>query len=326
MQVPLVQGNLKMISRKLTNILLTVVCLNYSFANSVLSEETGSIASLRHQSNDSSVLLNEPLSGRKQVETKSESAIEIAAHALKLNSSFLFGKNYKTMLGKKTPAKLEMQNDSAESFDSSEDDESPKSDFAGLSLAHRQVDSSVSSLFPMRHANKNVYKVPRHGSKKTEQSPESSRLKSDEQYFQVFASLFDHYAWNIPSLETSLSQSQQCLKDVDDYLSQLKLSSDWATKMIDASGRYRGQFFFENDYWLGSKQFCQEISCDYKEVALEFFVVKARVNPFPAFNTTVSKSTRRSKSFSVFYSFLKKVDSLGERVCLILTANTYHHD
>lgn len=287
-----------MYSKNLTKALLTVICLNYSFATS--EEETGIVASQQHQSNRSSVLLNEPLSSKKQVETKSESAIAVATHALKLNSSFLFGKNYKAMLGKKTPANLDIENDSAENFDSSEDEESAKNEFDGLSLTHSQSNSSESSLFPAKNTNKNVYKVPRHGAKKTVKSPASSRLTSDEQYFQVFTSLWDHYAWKIPALEASLSRQQQCFKDVTEYLNQLMLSSDWATKMTDASGRYRGQFFFDNDYWLGSKQFCQEISNDFKGFGLQFFVVKARINPFQAFNNTVSRLVRQTVSVFCF--------------------------
>jgi hypothetical protein len=44
-------------------------------------------------------------------------------------------------------------------------------------------------------------------------------------------------------------------------------------------------FFFDNDYWLGSKQFCYEINREYKGVGnvpeMQFFVVKmiARISP-----------------------------------------------
>lgn len=33
----------------------------------------------------------------------------------------------------------------------------------------------------------------------------------------------------------------------------------------DASGRYRGQLLFGNDFWVGSKQFCFEINNERRE-------------------------------------------------------------
>lgn len=287
----LITNKFKMFSGRATKAVLTVLCLNCFFAIVKASGDTGTVASLH---NGSSVLLNEPLGSKKQVETKSESATAVATHALRLNDSFLFSENLKSIT-RKTPASLEIENDSAENFDSTEDEDERKSEFDDLVLTQTKSNSSDSSHLS-KNANKNVYKVPRHG-KKTMKSPQhmsynmpqSSRFMSDEQYFQVFASLFDHYKWNIPDLKASLSRSQQCFKDIENYLNQLRLSREWAIKIADASGRYRGMFFFENDYWLGSQQFCNEINNDYEDVALQFFVVKARVNPFPSFNTTVSK-------------------------------------
>jgi hypothetical protein len=49
--------------------------------------------------------------------------------------------------------------------------------------------------------------------------------------------------------------------------------------------RYRGLFFFDNDYWLGSKQFCYEVNAEHKDVGnvpeMLFFVVKiiAKISP-----------------------------------------------
>jgi hypothetical protein len=55
------------------------------------------------------------------------------------------------------------------------------------------------------------------------------------------------------------------------------VSADWALKVSDASGRYRGMFFFDNSYWLGSKEFCEDIDSEYREIEampkLQFFVV-----------------------------------------------------
>lgn len=53
--------------------------------------------------------------------------------------------------------------------------------------------------------------------------------------------------------------------------------------MYDASGRYTAQFFFGNDYWLGSKPLCEELANTEtnKEVAffeVQFYVAKVRIN------------------------------------------------
>lgn len=53
----------------------------------------------------------------------------------------------------------------------------------------------------------------------------------------------------------------------------------------DASGRYRGQLLFGNDYWVGSQQFCFEINKDrqivklgQKQPVLKFFVAQILFN------------------------------------------------
>ncbi|XP_062560408.1 uncharacterized protein LOC134224821 isoform X2 [Armigeres subalbatus] len=53
--------------------------------------------------------------------------------------------------------------------------------------------------------------------------------------------------------------------------------------VCDASGRYSGQSFFGNDFWLGSKSFCEEINRLYKSdnqtsfVEMAFFVTTIKV-------------------------------------------------
>lgn len=53
----------------------------------------------------------------------------------------------------------------------------------------------------------------------------------------------------------------------------------------DASGRYRGQLLFGNDFWVGSKQFCFEINGqrqvskhDPEQPLLKFFVAQILFN------------------------------------------------
>lgn len=76
--------------------------------------------------------------------------------------------------------------------------------------------------------------------------------------FQVFISLYDHYLWNISTIK--LGVSYDCSADMELYLRQLHTETIWALKVSDSSGRYGGQSFFGNDFWLGSKSFCHEIN------------------------------------------------------------------
>lgn len=53
--------------------------------------------------------------------------------------------------------------------------------------------------------------------------------------------------------------------------------------MYDASGRYNDQFFFGNDFWLGSKPLCEELSnlvVDNQTAPFptHYFIVKVRMN------------------------------------------------
>lgn len=53
--------------------------------------------------------------------------------------------------------------------------------------------------------------------------------------------------------------------------------------MYDASGRYTGQFFFGNDYWLGNKDLCGELGNietneEVPPFPVYFFVAKIRIN------------------------------------------------
>lgn len=53
--------------------------------------------------------------------------------------------------------------------------------------------------------------------------------------------------------------------------------------MYDASGRYPSQFLFGNDYWLGSKTLCEELTNNEtnKEIPdfqVQFYVAKVRIS------------------------------------------------
>ncbi|CRK99548.1 CLUMA_CG012865, isoform A [Clunio marinus] len=104
---------------------------------------------------------------------------------------------------------------------------------------------------------------------------ERKTIKKEIQ-FHAFTQLFDHFMWNIGSFKTLLNG--KCFNDVQIYLNELKMSTAWGLRISDASGRYRGQFFFLNDFWLGSKQFCYNINNEFKNSVnkkyplLQFFV------------------------------------------------------
>lgn len=53
--------------------------------------------------------------------------------------------------------------------------------------------------------------------------------------------------------------------------------------VYDASGRYQSQFFFGNDYWLGSKALCEELvnsetNNEIPPFQVQFYVAKVAIN------------------------------------------------
>ncbi|CAH1155134.1 unnamed protein product [Phaedon cochleariae] len=97
---------------------------------------------------------------------------------------------------------------------------------------------------------------------------------------QWFSRLYDHYGWwrNLRKIEDS-----PCKEDMAIYLAKLDNGTSWALKMFDASGRYSGQFFFGNDYWLGSKTLCEELAnvetnSEVPPFDVQFYVAKIRIN------------------------------------------------
>lgn len=65
--------------------------------------------------------------------------------------------------------------------------------------------------------------------------------------------------------------------------------------MHDASGRYSGQFFFGNDYWLGSKTLCYELAnpetnAEVPPFPVYFYVAKIRININEKLTPVVSKA------------------------------------
>lgn len=71
--------------------------------------------------------------------------------------------------------------------------------------------------------------------------------------------IFSIVSWNAEMIPGSKNISNVCKTHMKQYLRALENGTIWADKMSDSSGRYTSQFFFGNDFWLGSKTECQEI-------------------------------------------------------------------
>lgn len=165
-------------------------------------------------------------------------------------------------------------------------------------------------------SNKNIYKVPKSKTKKAPtMNVKAMSSKSDTKkhyvndfnsekltnnfennkthlgtynnYFQAFTSLYEHNLWQAETLTHLISK--ECLSDLTFYLQSLKESKEWALKTTDSSGRYQGQYFFGNDYWLGSKTFCKEVNymnghTNPEIPQMYFFVAKILVKLEPVFH------------------------------------------
>uniref|UniRef100_U5EF22 Putative conserved plasma membrane protein n=1 Tax=Corethrella appendiculata TaxID=1370023 RepID=U5EF22_9DIPT len=131
---------------------------------------------------------------------------------------------------------------------------------------------------------KHIYRVPKKHTHKTVNKKSLKNLASalpqvashefvnmlntsSHNILQVFTSLFDHNFWNIHSIRESVSKP--CANDLEIYLNDLKRLKNWGLKVSDSSGRYSGMYFFGNDFWFGSKLFCQEVN-DFNRMNKEF--------------------------------------------------------
>ncbi|KAJ8983899.1 hypothetical protein NQ317_006703 [Molorchus minor] len=97
---------------------------------------------------------------------------------------------------------------------------------------------------------------------------------------QWLTALYNHHRWRklLDNLE-----NRECKDDMAVYLEELHNATSWAEKMYDASGRYAGQFFFGNDYWVGSKTLCEELTnvetnSEVPPYLVQFYIVKVRIN------------------------------------------------
>ncbi|XP_073996733.1 nose resistant to fluoxetine protein 6-like isoform X2 [Rhodnius prolixus] len=68
--------------------------------------------------------------------------------------------------------------------------------------------------------------------------------------------MYNPHHWKPNQLPGAKGLSGECKSSMKVYLTALTNSTLWAALMSDASGRYADQFFFGNDFWLGSKNLC----------------------------------------------------------------------
>lgn len=198
-----------------------------------------------------------------------------AQNSSESDAGLKFSENYKQMLTESS-SELDLLNDSAEVVDEDE------SKTGGLKfddfVSQKELKSSIGFGPKINDTFKNVFKVAKN--KKTISTIKHSSIKNDavindfnseslfsfsdgnmsdyDTYFHAFQHLFDHSRWNPNAFRLDIGKT--CLKDVQTYLNALSTSQDWAIKVSDASGRYRGMFYFDNFYWLGSKEFCGEVN------------------------------------------------------------------
>ncbi|XP_037037502.1 O-acyltransferase like protein [Bradysia coprophila] len=134
---------------------------------------------------------------------------------------------------------------------------------------------------------RNVYRVAKSKSKPPilDSSALTSRPWSNGNVssFKLFTEMFDQYRWNVNNIVGNVSS--KCGLDMETYLNALNSEVEWALKASDASGRYRGQLLFGNDFWVGSKQFCFEINSEReaakpvsKQPIFKFFVAQILFN------------------------------------------------
>lgn len=211
-----------------------------------------------------------------------------------LESKLQLNEHVKSLLYGDSTVDLDLINDSAEVDESFGTSDSILED--ELKLPKKTEQSSFQMPID---STKNVFKVPRPKTKKFRQHLVSGPISGDltsnnfmsdfltdalntsvkhDNYFHAFMNMYDHFLWNNSSMS---GLSKTCFQDISFYINELKASKDWALKASDASGRYRGQFFFDNDFWLGSKKLCYEINLEYENILevpeLRFFVLRLKL-------------------------------------------------
>lgn len=235
-----------------------------------------------------STVFNKSL-GKKSASDASESEIAMTTTRRPTEARLQLNEHITSLLYGDPTSDLDLINDSAEV------DETFDTSGSGLDGELKLPKKTEQSSFVLTSidSTKNVFKVPRTKPKKFRQSSVPGPLSTDftinnfmqdlltagspkhDNYFRAFMSMYDHFLWNKSSMS---NLTATCFQDLNSYMNDLQASRTWALKVSDASGRYRGQFFFDNDFWLGSKKLCYEINLEYENVLevpeLKFFVLR----------------------------------------------------
>lgn len=193
-------------------------------------------------------------------------------YSLQSNVSSLPEKSFqfqeKGKIEKETISSLEVLNNSAEIEDIAEKNESD------------QLAVNSSGLYSDKLIDrKNVYQ------NEQDLLDHNKLFRRKKSFFEEFTHVFDHFNWSSDMINRTHIK-ENCRVELNEYLHALKSGSEpWAFKVSDASGRYRGTYLFDNDFWLGSKQFCEEIGSEKsgngKMPELQFFVVRMITNLIP---------------------------------------------
>lgn len=193
---------------------------------------------------------------------KSEKFSDPIKESPELRLESVVNEKYAKMLSGESVDDLEILNDSAEVDDSLGKWES--NDFL------LKGNSTESSLKSVKTEMNNVFKVRKP---KSEKRASFKKAATGDKVFQELTHLFDHFYWR--DFNSSSENALKCEDDMREYLMALRNGKKWAVQATDASGRYRGLFYFDNDYWLGSKQFCYEIKDSTIGIPqLQFFVIR----------------------------------------------------
>ncbi|KAK3913370.1 Nose resistant to fluoxetine protein 6 [Frankliniella fusca] len=103
---------------------------------------------------------------------------------------------------------------------------------------------------------------------------------------QFLANVYNPHHWAAArGVLTDPGPGAACRGQLRTYLNALDNGTTWAVQMTDASGRYSSQFFFGNDFWLGSHTLCEEISSPFAlsnppwPVAFHVVQIKVHLDP-----------------------------------------------
>lgn len=222
---------------------------------STAQDQTGTVS--QHVISDSKFA--KPLNNKSHAGALSESEIAVTS-THPSGARLRADENYKTPSRKSDD--IDIMNDSSEDLSDANQKLGLGFDDFVLPKAVEKEFSPLSYLDQLK-SMENVFKVPKSRNKKTLPQPLRSsqvdpsmtepfsfggNLTQYQNDFHAFTSLYDHFLWNSSSFT---AVNNLCLEDIKKYLNALKSHASWAIKVSDASGKYRGLFFFDNDYWLG---------------------------------------------------------------------------